>query len=63
MISHNRVTYMITIEENYDDWPEDVSCSVFHGQFEMPMPHYLTYEDVHKVIDAIYAHIDRKVGK
>ena len=62
MISHNRVTYMITIEENYDDWPEDVSCSVFHGQFELPFSDYLTYEDMPEVLENIYAHINRKVG-
>lgn len=62
MAVHNRVTYMITIEENYDDWPEDVSCSVFHGQFELPMSDYLTYEDIPEVLKNIYAHINRKVG-
>lgn len=62
MISHNRVTYMISIEANYDDWPEDVSCSVYHGQFEFSLPHYFTYEDMYKVMDAIYVNIDRKVG-
>ena len=62
MISHNRVTYMIVIEKNYDDWPEDVSCSVFHGQFELPMAHYLNYKDMPEVLENIYAHINRKVG-
>lgn len=63
MVNHNRVTYMITIEQNYDDWPEDVSCSVFHGQFEFSTSNYLAlYKDMHKVTDAIYANIDRKVG-
>lgn len=62
MINHNRVTYMITIEQNYDDYPEDASCSVFHGQFELPMSDYLTYEDIPEVLKNIYVHINGKVG-
>ena len=44
MISHNRVTYLIVVERNYDD----CEAEVYRGSFEMPCGHSLYGDELKK---------------
>ena len=48
MISHNRVTYLIVVETNYADWPEDQGVEIYRGGFEMPCGHALCDDELKK---------------
>lgn len=48
MISHNRVTYLIVVERNYDEWPEDRDAEIYRGKFEMPCGHNLCGDELKK---------------
>ena len=48
MISHNRVTYLIVVERNYDDWPEEQCVEIYRGKFEMPCGHLLYGDELKK---------------
>lgn len=48
MISNNRVTYLIVVETNYDDWPEEQSTEIYRASFEMPCEDSLYGDELKK---------------
>lgn len=48
MFNSNRVAYLIVVETNYDDYPEDQGVEVYRGMFEMPSERYLYGDELKK---------------
>lgn len=55
----NKVTFLIVVESNIDDYPEDQATEIYKGEFYQTTDHYLTGAELRaNVLNAVSRYAD-----